>query len=71
MLKKNSKPMFYILLTPFYILIQICLIGMSAGSIEWVYVLVYSLSMIIAAWCLSRHNSLIINMIYYQHYFLI
>lgn len=61
MLEKNSKPMFYTLLIPFYFFILVCLIGMSIGSIEWAYASVYAISLIIAAWGLSRYNSLIIN----------
>jgi hypothetical protein len=39
------------------------LIGISVGNIEWLYAIEYALSMIIAAWGLSRYNSLIINTI--------
>lgn len=63
MLEKNSKPVFYTLLIPLYFLVFVCLIGMSIGSIEWLDASVSAVSIIIAAWCLSRYNSLIINAI--------
>ncbi len=63
MLEKNSKPMFYTLLIPFYFLVLVCLVGMSIGSIEWLYALASAISIIIAAWGLSRYNSLVINTI--------
>lgn len=63
MLKKHSKPMFFILLIPFYFLILSCLFGMSIGSIEWIMALEDALVLIVAAWGLSRYNSLVINII--------
>lgn len=63
MLKKNNKPLFFTLLIPFYFIILACLIGMQAGHIDWIYFSVYAISMVIAAWGLSRHNSLITNTI--------
>ena len=55
--------MFYILLIPFYLLILFCFIGMSAGSVEWLNFAFYALLMIIAAWGLSRKNSIPFNII--------
>ncbi len=63
MLKKNSKPMFFILLIPFYFLILICVFGMSVGGIDWLSALLSAMSMILAAWGLSRLNNLVINTI--------
>lgn len=63
MLNKINKPMFFYLLIPFYFIILTCLIGMSMGSIEWKYVLINSSFIIMAAWTLSKNNSLLINMI--------
>lgn len=63
MLNKNSKPMFFTLLIPFYFLLFVCFIGMSIGSIEWLDFTIYALLMIIAAWGLSRKNSILINII--------
>lgn len=53
----------YMLLIPLYLLILICFIGMRVGSIEWLQFAFYALLMIIAAWGLSRKNSIMINMI--------
>ncbi len=62
MLKKNSKTMFFTLLIPLYFLIVICIFGISAGGIEWIPALEFSLLVLLAAWSLSRDNSLILNL---------
>ena len=54
MLNKNSKSMFFVLLTPLYFLFIMCLIGMSIGSIEWLDSAVIAFVIILAAWGLSR-----------------
>ncbi len=61
MLKKNSKTIFYILLIPLYFLGIICIFGLSAGGIRWLPALEFALLVLLAAWCLSRNNSLAIN----------
>lgn len=63
MLEKNSKPMFFTLLIPFYCLILFCLIGMNIGKVDWFSATVSALSMIIAAWGMSRYNSIILNIV--------
>jgi hypothetical protein len=63
MLKRNNKSMFFILLAPLYLLLFICLIGMSMGSVEWLYMAFIAIIIILAAWGLSRENSIFINMI--------
>lgn len=55
--------MFFILLIPFYLLILISFIGISAGSVEWLTFVFYALLMIMAAWGLSRKNRIVINII--------
>ena len=62
MLKKNSKAMFFTLLIPLYFLFMICIFGMNAGGIEWIPALEFAILVILAAWSLSRNNSLIINL---------
>jgi hypothetical protein len=63
MIHKINKPMFFILLIPFYLLILISFIGISAGSVEWLTFVFYALLMIMAAWGLRRKNSIVINII--------
>lgn len=63
MLNKNSTSMFFILLTPVYLLFFICLIGMSIGSIEWLSSSFIALVSIFAAWGLSRENNIILNIV--------
>ncbi|ACL74791.1 hypothetical protein [Ruminiclostridium cellulolyticum] len=62
MLNKNNKKMFLIMLIPLYLLISISIFGMSIGGINWISALEYSLLFILAAWSLSRNDSLIINL---------
>ena len=63
MLSKNNKPMFFVLLTPLYLLLLTCLIGMSMGSIEWLDSAFTALVIILAAWGLSRENGIFIHII--------
>ena len=63
MLNKNNTSMFFILLTPVYLLVFICFIGMSIGSIEWLSSSFIALVSIFAAWGLSRENNIILNII--------
>ncbi len=62
MLKKNSKTMFFTLLIPLFFLIMICIFGMSVGGVEWIPALEFAILVFLAAWSLSRNNSLIINL---------
>jgi len=61
MLKNNSKTMFFVLLIPLYFLALLCILGSSVGEIMWLPVLELALLVLLAAWCLSRTNSLAIN----------
>ena len=61
MLKNNSKTMFYIMLIPLYFLVITCVFGICAGGIMWLPALEFALLVLLAAWCLSRNNSLAIN----------
>lgn len=63
MLNKNNTSMFFILLTPVYLLLFVCLIGMSIGSIEWLSSSFIAIVSIFAAWALSRENHIILNII--------
>jgi len=55
--------MFFILLTPLYLLIFICLIGMSMGSVEWLSATFIAFVIMVSAWGLSKKNSIFTNMI--------
>ncbi len=61
MLVKNNKPMFFLLLLPFYLLVLVLLIGLSIGSIEWLRFFGPSFLIIAAAWGLSRRDCLWFN----------
>ncbi len=60
-LVKNNKPMFFLLLLPFYLLVLVLLIGLSIGSIEWLRFFGLSFLIIAAAWGLSRKGCLWFN----------
>ncbi len=61
MLAKNNKPMFFLLLIPFYLLLLVLLIGLTMGSIEWLRFFGLSVLILSAAWSLSRKGGLWIN----------
>ncbi|WP_312279675.1 hypothetical protein [Oscillibacter sp.] len=63
MLNKNNKSMFFILLIPLYLLFFACLIGISMGSVEWLNAILIAFVIIIAAWGLSKENSILTNII--------
>lgn len=71
MLKKNSRTMFFIFLMPLYFLIMICIFGMSVGGVEWIPALKFAVLIFLAAWSLSRNNSLIFNLAGLMTYVLI
>lgn len=55
--------MFYIFLTPLYLLLFVCLMGMSMGSVEWLNAAFIAFVIIIAAWGPSKENSIFINIV--------
>jgi hypothetical protein len=55
-MKHINKPMFFIMLSPFYLLFLISLVGMSVGSVAWSNVVYSSILIVVAAWSFSRYH---------------